>query len=96
MQTYNDIASAFFDFLLAPFGHDWHLFDLILWPVLLGTGAIIVYKYTSNQKGIEKIKRQLSMHLLEIRLFRNDIGPFVIVASSQACRTMNGYFSPTL
>ncbi len=73
MQTYNDIASAFFDFLMAPFGHDWFLFDLILWPVLLGVVAIIIYKYTSNQKGIEKIKRQLSMHLLEIRLFRNDI-----------------------
>ena len=73
MQTYNDIASAFFDFLMAPFGHAWHYFDLILWPVLLGVGAIIVYKYTSNQKGIAKIKTQLSMHLLEIRLFRNDI-----------------------
>ncbi len=73
MQTYNDIASAIFDFLLAPFGHDWYLFDLILWPFLLGIGAIIVYKYTSNQKGIESAKRQLSMHLLEIRLFQDDI-----------------------
>lgn len=73
MQTYNDIASAIFDFLLAPFGHDWYFFDLILWPLLLGVGAILVYKYTSNQKGIENAKRQLSMHLLEIRLFRDDI-----------------------
>ncbi len=73
MQTYNDIASAIFDFLLAPFGHDWYLFDLIVWPFLLGIGAILVYKYTSNQKGIERAKRQLSMHLLEIRLFQNDI-----------------------
>jgi hypothetical protein len=73
MQTYNDISSAIFDFLLAPFGHDWHLFDLIVWPLLLGVGAIAVYKYTSNQKGIAKIKTQLSMHLLEIRLFRDDI-----------------------
>jgi hypothetical protein len=73
MQTYNDIAGAIFDFLLAPFGHDWPLFDLILWPILLGLGAIIVYKYTSNQKAIAKVKKQLSMHLLEIRLFRDDI-----------------------
>ena len=77
MQTYNNIASAIFDFLLAPFGHDWPHFDLIFWPLLLGVGAIIVYKYTSNQAGIEKIKRQLSMHLLEIRLFRDDIGQVV-------------------
>ena len=73
MQRYNDIASAIFDFLLAPFGHDWHLFDLIVWPLLLGVGAIMVYKYTSNQAGIARIKTQLSMHLLEIRLFRDDI-----------------------
>ena len=73
MQTYNNFANAVFDFLLAPFGHDWFLFDLILWPLLLGVGAIIVYKYTSNQKGIESAKRQLSMHLLEIRLFRDDL-----------------------
>jgi len=74
MQTYNNFANAFFDFILTPFGHhDWFLFDLIVWPFLLGVVGIVPYKYTSNQKGIESIKRQLSMHLLEIRLFRDDI-----------------------
>jgi len=73
MQTYNDIASAVFDFLLAPFGHEIALFDLILWPVLMGIGALQVYKYTSNQEAIARVKRQISMHLLEIRLFRDDI-----------------------
>jgi len=73
MQTYNDISNAIFDALMAPFGHDWPYFDLIVWPVVLGIGALVVYKYTSNQEGIAAIKRQLSMHLLEIRLFRDDI-----------------------
>jgi len=73
MQTYNHIASAVFDFLLAPFGHEFALFDLILWPVLMGIGALQVYKYTSNQDAIARVKRQISMHLLEIRLFRDDI-----------------------
>jgi hypothetical protein len=73
MQTYNNIASAIFDFLLAPFGHEIALFDLIFWPVLMGIGALQVYKYTSNQGAIARVKRQISMHLLEIRLFRDDI-----------------------
>ena len=73
MQTYNNIASAIFDFLLAPFGHEIALFDLIVWPVIMGIGALQVYKYTSNQDAIARVKRQISMHLLEIRLFRDDI-----------------------
>jgi hypothetical protein len=73
MQTYNNIANAIFDFLLAPFGHEIALFDLIVWPVIMGIGALQVYKYTSNQDAITRVKRQISMHLLEIRLFRDDI-----------------------
>ncbi len=73
MQTYNHIASGIFDFLLAPFGHEIALFDLIVWPVIMGVGALQVYKYVSNQKAIARVKRQISMHLLEIRLFRDDI-----------------------
>jgi len=78
MQTYNNIASAIFDFLLAPFGHKIALFDLIVWPVLMGIGALQVYKYTSNQAAIARVKRQISMHLLEIRLFRDDIAQVLV------------------
>ncbi len=78
MQTYNDIASAIFDFLLAPFGHEIALFDLIVWPLLMGVGALQVYKHTSNQDAIVSVKRQISMHLLEIRLFRDDIAQVLL------------------
>jgi hypothetical protein len=73
MQIYNDVSSAIFDFLLAPFGHDLPGFDLVFWPVIMGIGALQVYKYTSNQKAITRVKTRISMHLLEIRLFKNDI-----------------------
>jgi hypothetical protein len=73
MQTFNDVSSAIFDFLLAPFGHEHAGFDLVFWPVIMGIGALQVYKYTSNQKAIARVKTQISMHLLEIRLFRDDI-----------------------
>jgi hypothetical protein len=73
MQTYNHIASSIFDFLLAPFGHELAFFDLLIWPLLMGLGALQVYKLVSNQRAITDVKRQISMHLLEIRLFRDDI-----------------------
>jgi hypothetical protein len=73
MKTYNDIASAIFDFLMAPFGHDFVAFDMILWPVIMGVVALQVFKLVSNQKAIARAKSQITMHLLEIRLFSHDI-----------------------
>jgi len=73
MQTYNDISSAVFDLLMAPFGHGFAAFDLILWPVLMGVVALQVYKLVSNQAGIARAKSKIGMHLLEIRLFSHDI-----------------------
>ena len=73
MQTFNDITSAVFDLILAPFGHEIAAFDLLLWPTLLGILAMYIYSKVSNQKAIIRVKTQISMHLLEIRLFRDDM-----------------------
>jgi hypothetical protein len=40
----------------------------------MGVLAIAVYKVVSNQKGLARVKSQISMRLLEIRLFSHDIG----------------------
>lgn len=73
MKIYNDISSAIFGFLMAPFGFEFAAFDLILWPILMGVVALQVYKYASNQGAIARVKTQIMMHLLEIRLFSHDI-----------------------
>ncbi len=73
IELYNGASSALFDVVMAPFGHRFPLFDLLLWPVLMGIGALQVYKYVSNQKAIARVKSQISMRLLEIRLFSHDI-----------------------
>jgi hypothetical protein len=74
METYNHISSAIFDVLMAPFGHDHPAFDLLVWPLVMGIAALQVYKYVSNQDAIARVKGQISMRLLEIRLFSHDIG----------------------
>jgi hypothetical protein len=80
VTTLNSISSAVFDVLLAPFGHGPAWFDLLLWPVLGGVIALVVYKYASNQGGIERAKARIRVHLYEIRLFRHD--PLVVVGST--------------
>ena len=80
MQTWNDLSSAVFDVLLAPFGHGPAWFDLLVWPVVAGVMALVVYKHVSNQRGIERAKRHIAGHLYEVRLFRHD--PLVVLAAT--------------
>ncbi|HZL99598.1 MAG TPA: hypothetical protein VFD43_05025, partial [Planctomycetota bacterium] len=84
MSTFNRVASAVFDLLLAPFGaaHIWAPWlDLLLWSALSGVAALLVYKAVSNQRGIARTKNLIKLHLLEIRLFKDDIlGVFAATA----------------
>ncbi|MDB4433478.1 hypothetical protein N9166_01945 [bacterium] len=73
MSRFNAVTSAVFDVLLAPLGEAHAWFDLIFWSVAGGIVALIVYKYVSNQRGIERAKNAIKIHLLEIRLFKDDI-----------------------
>jgi hypothetical protein len=73
VQAFNHFSSAIFDLLLAPFGHQRALFDLLVWPTVMGVLAILVYKAVSNQKALARVKSQITMRLLEIRLFSHDI-----------------------
>jgi hypothetical protein len=73
MDRFNAVTSAVFDVLLAPMGEEHASFDLIFWSVAGGIVALIVYKYVSNQRGIQRAKNAIKVHLLEIRLFKEDI-----------------------
>jgi hypothetical protein len=73
MNRFNAITSALFDPLLAPFGDEHAWFDLLFWSVAGGIVALIVYKLVSNQAGIRRTKNAIKVHLLEIRLFKDDI-----------------------
>ncbi len=81
MRAFNAISTTIFDVLLAPLGHRWAALDLLLWPVLAGVVALLVYKKISNQKGISAAKNAITVHLLEVLLFKDDLG---VVLSSTA------------
>ena len=59
MQSYNHIASTIFGFVMAPFGHEYASFDLLIWPVIMGIVALQVYKMVSNQSAIVRTKKQI-------------------------------------
>ncbi len=73
MNRFNAITTALFDPLLAPFGEEHAWFDLLFWSVGGGIVALLVYKFVSNQGGIQRAKNAIKVHLLEIRLFKDDI-----------------------
>jgi hypothetical protein len=90
VATWNELSSAVFDRLLAPFGHGPAWFDLLLWPVLAGVLALVVYKRLSNQPGIARAKDRIAAHLYEIRLFRHD--PLAVLASTGRIFARNGVY----
>lgn len=73
MQTFNAILSAVFDLLLGWAGPAAPFLDIVVWSVAGGIVALLVYKLISNQAGIERAKNGIKVHLLEIRLFQDDI-----------------------
>jgi len=73
VSTLNAILGSVFDVLLAPFGHRHAWFDLLVWPVLAGIVALLVYKKISNQDGIARAKNNIVVNLLEVMLYRNDL-----------------------
>jgi hypothetical protein len=83
VSGFNHVASAIFDVVLAPFGHRQAWFDLLLWPLLAGIVALLVYKRVSNQAGIARAKNGITVHLLEVMLYRDDLVG-VLVSTAKA------------
>lgn len=83
MNAFNTVVSAIFDVILAPFGHQIAAFDLVVWPVLAGIVALLVYKKVSNQSGITRAKNGITQHLIEVVLFRDDLVS-VLVSTARA------------
>ena len=78
LPTYNSVTSAIFRPVMGWFGSASALIDILLWSILGGVVALLVYKWISNQKGIEKAKNDIKVHLLEIRLFQDDLMGVVV------------------
>jgi hypothetical protein len=66
------ITSTLASSVLAPFSAHNPMISLLLFGVLLGIGMLWVYKLTSNQEAVAKVKGRLFAHLYEMRLFTDE------------------------
>jgi len=74
MGVINNGLNAFFDLLCAPFArlNPWGAMAFL--SLLTGLLMLLVFRFTSNQKGIRRAKDLIKAHLLEFRLFKDNFG----------------------
>jgi len=73
MWIFNSVLGKIFDALFLPFRSMSPWVGMILISFLTGLLMLFVFKWTSNQKGIQKVKNRIKAHLLELRLFKDSL-----------------------
>jgi uncharacterized membrane protein (DUF106 family) len=73
MNLFNAALSGLFDLLLAPFRALSPWIAMAVVSLLTGFLMLLIYRYTSNQEGIRTVKNRIKAHLLELRLYKNDL-----------------------
>jgi len=70
----NRLVTRVFDVLLAPLEWVGVEFSLLVVSAVFGVLALWVFKHISWQRGIRSTKRRITAHLLEIRIYQDDLG----------------------
>lgn len=74
MDAFNRAFCKIFDVFFYPFVHLPPLWGLLSISVLTGLLMLFIFRYTSNQEGIRRVKDRIKAHFFEIRLFKDDLG----------------------
>lgn len=90
MSVLNRVLNVLFDALTWPFRWMHPLLGLAILSVLTGIGFLLVFPHVSNQKAIKRVKDLIKAHLLEIRLFKDDL--MLIFKSTGQILAMNGLY----
>ena len=73
MWIFNSAFGKIFNALFLPFRGMSPWVGMILISFLTGLLMLFVFKWTSNQQGIQKVKNRIKAHLLELRLFKDSL-----------------------
>ena len=74
MNSVNRGLTKLFDVSLVPLEALGMELSLILASGIFGVLALIVFKHISSQKGIKRAKDKIKGHMIEIRLYQDDLG----------------------
>ncbi|MEM9799464.1 MAG: hypothetical protein AAGA20_03995, partial [Planctomycetota bacterium] len=73
MNALNRAVTAFFDVVLTPLEAVSDEFALLVVSGVFGVLALWIFKHISWQKGIKATKNKIKGHLIEIRLYQDDL-----------------------
>lgn len=73
MWIFNSIFGKIFDLIFLPLRNLSPWFGMILISFLTGLMMLLVFRSTSNQEGIRKVKDKIKAHFLELRLFKDSL-----------------------
>jgi len=73
MWIFNSFFSKLFELIFLPFRSMSPWIGMIIISLLTGFLMLLVFRFTSNQEGIRKVKNRIKAHLLEFRLFKDSL-----------------------
>ena len=73
MWVFNSIFGKIFEVIFFPFRNMSPWVGMVLISFLTALWMLFVFRFTSNQEGIRKVKNRIKAHLLEIRLFKDSL-----------------------
>lgn len=73
MNALNRASSGIFDFLLPPLDRLGFPWGLVVTSAVFGVLALVAFKYVSAQRKIKAVKERIKGHLIEIRIYQDDL-----------------------
>jgi len=73
MRLFIDGLDVLFKWIFFPFLLLGKTFGLLLFSMLIGIGLLALFKKVSNQGAIQRVKNRISGHILELRLYQDDL-----------------------
>ncbi len=92
MSTLISILNRTFDLLFWPFQNLPPIFAVVFFALAAGVLMLAAFKYSSNQAAIRRAKDRLGAHLLEVRLFQDQLG-VVLRAYLRILRAAGAYLA---
>ncbi|MBE0460799.1 MAG: hypothetical protein IBX60_04105 [Candidatus Aminicenantes bacterium] len=73
MWFFNSIFGKIFEFIFIPFSKMNPWIGMAVASFLTGIFMLAIFRWTSNQEGIRNVKNKIKAHLLEIRLYKDNL-----------------------
>ena len=76
----NSAIGSVFNLLIYPFKSLNPIWSLTFFSFLIGILMLVIFRYTSDQKGIREVKSKIRAYIFELSLYKNELG---VVLSAQ-------------